>query len=506
MANLLGQNIGTNYKGILNLNTLNGNLSGTLQAVTDGDGNASPLQLSTTQVNVDSGSATTGYPLVVAVAANTSSGINIKNRTSAIGLRLFSSNGSTAFPYIGAYDGSAGGTYPLTLGVENSTLMAIGATNVGIGLPYPFTTSARLHVRGDGTNPILRLESTSGTQAIRLIADGSTTYFGSGDAAILVTNNSSVAAINGASFAFQSALTSGAQYGHKYYNIYSHSWTSGTGGIFDVGSMGGTFAAAAGSGNFRPINIAYTINNSGAQTGTATGIFLNATETALNGMTHNLMDLQVGGVSQFSVDRVGSLTTTGRIVAINSSLSRFLSIGLGSNFQTQMSSVTDGVLLLTDGGGSSFGRIQLGGTTNAFPAIKRNGAAIDFRLADDSDFTQVNASSFKIGGTGTEFLVNTILLAGLNILTFSINRIYIDNDNRGVAINNNLAVGGGNVATNASAALEVISTTKGFLPPRMTTTQKNAISTPATGLVLYDTTLNKLAVYTGSAWETVTSL
>jgi hypothetical protein len=54
MANLLGQNIGTNYKGILNLgSTINIALSGTLQAITDGDGVASPLQLSTTIVNVN---------------------------------------------------------------------------------------------------------------------------------------------------------------------------------------------------------------------------------------------------------------------------------------------------------------------------------------------------------------------------------------------------------------------------------------------------------------------
>jgi hypothetical protein len=64
---------------------------------------------------------------------------------------------------------------------------------------------------------------------------------------------------------------------------------------------------------------------------------------------------------------------------------------------------------------------------------------------------------------------------------------------------------GNNVAANASAVLEATSTTKGFLPPRMTTTQKNAISSPAAGLVVYDTTLNKLCVYT-TAWETVTSL
>jgi hypothetical protein len=53
----------------------------------------------------------------------------------------------------------------------------------------------------------------------------------------------------------------------------------------------------------------------------------------------------------------------------------------------------------------------------------------------------------------------------------------------------------------ASAALEVVSTTKGFLPPRMTTTQKNAIASPAAGLVVYDSTTNKLQCYNGSTWN-----
>ena len=57
----------------------------------------------------------------------------------------------------------------------------------------------------------------------------------------------------------------------------------------------------------------------------------------------------------------------------------------------------------------------------------------------------------------------------------------------------------------ASAQVAVNSTTRGFMPPRMTTAQKNAIVTPAAGLMVYDTTLNKLCVYT-TAWETITSL
>jgi len=64
----------------------------------------------------------------------------------------------------------------------------------------------------------------------------------------------------------------------------------------------------------------------------------------------------------------------------------------------------------------------------------------------------------------------------------------------------------GTLTANSSTILQANSTTKGFLPPRMTTAQKNAIASPATGLVVYDTTLNKLAVFTGSVWETISSL
>jgi hypothetical protein len=63
-----------------------------------------------------------------------------------------------------------------------------------------------------------------------------------------------------------------------------------------------------------------------------------------------------------------------------------------------------------------------------------------------------------------------------------------------------------NTPSAASAVMEITSTTQGFLPPRMTTTQKNAISLPAAGLVIYDTTLNKLCIRGASSWETITSL
>lgn len=70
-------------------------------------------------------------------------------------------------------------------------------------------------------------------------------------------------------------------------------------------------------------------------------------------------------------------------------------------------------------------------------------------------------------------------------------------------VQNKLSVG---TPTQATAVMEITSTTQGFLPPRMTTTQKNAIASPTAGLVVYDSTLNKLCVRTASAWETITSL
>lgn len=65
----------------------------------------------------------------------------------------------------------------------------------------------------------------------------------------------------------------------------------------------------------------------------------------------------------------------------------------------------------------------------------------------------------------------------------------------------NLGIGTTTVA--ASAVADLTSTTKGFLPPRMTTVQRDAIATPATGLQIYNTTTNALNIYNGSAWGAV---
>lgn len=191
--------------------------------------------------------------------------------------------------------------------------------------------------------------------------------------------------------------------------------------------------------------------------------------------------------------------------------------------------------------------LYFNGITSAFPMIKRNGAAIDFRLADDSGFCGINAGATIIKGSGTTSATTSLLVqnsvgtAALTVRddltsTFGGNTIINGSftNNAGIASNINttlyisgfLNVNGASQSVaglnttrlcaqtdlsvgfqggaDASSITELRSTTKGFLPPRMTTTQKNAIASPATGLVVYDTTLNKLAVFT-TVWEAVTS-
>ena len=66
-------------------------------------------------------------------------------------------------------------------------------------------------------------------------------------------------------------------------------------------------------------------------------------------------------------------------------------------------------------------------------------------------------------------------------------------------------VGIGTATPAASSQLEVTSTTKGFLPPRMTTVQRDAIVSPATGLVIFNTTTNGLEFKSSTGWVSLTT-
>lgn len=75
-------------------------------------------------------------------------------------------------------------------------------------------------------------------------------------------------------------------------------------------------------------------------------------------------------------------------------------------------------------------------------------------------------------------------------------------------LNATAQVGVGTETPSTNAMLDVESTSKGFLPPRMSTTEKNnlglALTTAASaadeGMIVYDTDLNSYNVWNGAAW------
>jgi len=72
-----------------------------------------------------------------------------------------------------------------------------------------------------------------------------------------------------------------------------------------------------------------------------------------------------------------------------------------------------------------------------------------------------------------------------------------------VVFSQSLSINTDGSTANTSAMLDLKSTTKGLLIPRMTTAQRTAIATPATGLQVYDTDLNLLYFYNGSSWTSL---
>ena len=172
-------------------------------------------------------------------------------------------------------------------------------------------------------------------------------------------------------------------------------------------------------------------------------------------------------------------------------------VGIGSGY-------TPGTLQLDVNGAA---KITGAGSSSATTAllIQNSIGSNCLKVRDDGKVAFGNASTdctiFGTTGTGSKF--EFFAFNGYDI-TDGFGNVVITGLGATIRLPRSVGVGF-NTQNDASAVLQVESTTKGFLPPKMTTAQKNLIVTPAAGLVIYDTTLNKLCVYT-TAWETVTSI
>lgn len=71
----------------------------------------------------------------------------------------------------------------------------------------------------------------------------------------------------------------------------------------------------------------------------------------------------------------------------------------------------------------------------------------------------------------------------------------------GCALTAQVSINNDNSTPDGSAMLDVKSTDKGFLPPRMTSAQRDAIASPAPGLMIFNADANTLQYYNSTVWE-----
>ena len=148
-----------------------------------------------------------------------------------------------------------------------------------------------------------------------------------------------------------------------------------------------------------------------------------------------------------------------------------------------------------------------GATSATTSLLVQNSAGTDlFEVADNGNLN-VSSNNFisKTLGGNNVFQVSSGGGGVLDVNPSQRNNVKfrVRGDNDVFLLQSNPAgdnVGIGASSPDASAKLQIDSTTQGFLPPRMTTTQVEAIE-PTAGLIVYDTTTNNLKCYDGSAWN-----
>ena len=165
----------------------------------------------------------------------------------------------------------------------------------------------------------------------------------------------------------------------------------------------------------------------------------------------------------------------------------------------------------TSGNGTERMRIRPGGTLAIgytgydYAALEIAGGSFGnaIYVADAKGILMNGGSILLNGGTFKSNLNTNFGADGSDNMFFQVagsSKMIIANAN-GVSI-------GANTTPASSAILDVVSVTKGFLPPRMTTTQRDAISSPATGLTLFctdctatDASTGVMQTYNGATWK-----
>jgi hypothetical protein len=275
----------------------------------------------------------------------------------------------------------------------------------------------------------------------------------------------------------------------------NYALTTTTGKILfqDLISSGGKFVKANALGQLYTSDTTASSSISALIAATSANTLNNADNTQTwqwNSLTSNGLTLSSTSTTGAAANNVLNIIRSGA----NAS-SAVATRGISSVVSnTGAASINYGAFLVANSGSENYG--VLGGSNTS------NGVGVYGIVASGSGGTGVKGF---VGGTGTTYAVY-----GDNIGSGTAYGGYFTGSIGGYFTGTSRALvtpaGGGNVgfgteSPSSKAIVEMASTSQGFLPPRMTTTERNNITSPPAGLMVYDTTVNKVSVYNGTSWR-----
>lgn len=159
--------------------------------------------------------------------------------------------------------------------------------------------------------------------------------------------------------------------------------------------------------------------------------------------------------------------------------------------------------------------IKGSGSTSATNSllVQNSSGVSSTEIFDDGTFRHYRQAFFQNGGT-ISFASDRISMQGytsfgIRYRSANLFELYASDalDVIGIQVGRGVTIydSGASTAMSDSAKLQINSTTRGFLPPRLTTAQILAITSPAEGLQVYNTDLKTICFYNGTAWQRVTS-
>jgi hypothetical protein len=345
--------------------------------------------------------------------------------------------------------------------VTSSVLLAATSGNVGIGLVAAGQSGFKtLELGGTGVSGLIDLYQGTSRQ-LRIYNSGSDSYLAN------ITNGGAM---------YLRTTTSG---GTQNDNI----------AITSTGNVG----IGTASPNFKlDVNGTFNVRSNYAYFGN------DANTAVYAGSFSNEGRIGVGGRSSFPTANLTFFTADGT-----------------NNFERMRISSSGEVLVNTVSDAGDY-KLQVSGNayvtgTTVLAATSGNvgvGTASPVNNGSNTTTLTINAASqgiLQMQNNATKFLeIYSVAGVGANPndtrieVPATYNTIFRRGSSESIRINSTGIVSINNATPDASAQLDVASTTRGFLPPRMTTTQRDAISSPAAGLVIYNTTTSKLQVYTTS--------